>query len=589
MAITISSFDEVSNLVRHNPLRNYPNLKKGYDRLFPVPRPRMAVSRSLSPDARFFCIGACFARGMERALKAAGRTVLSSRTGLGLPGSIEDQFNRYNVFNLDVGLNEVRWSLGIHDAPADAPLVKLGNDFTDLQLHWAFAHPEDEARRFRKLYNDSFASIVEADVVVLTAAGIRQWFDRERQIYINSMPPAGMIKVYPDRFEMHEFDVEGATARLRDIVHTLKDNLPRNPLILLGVAPVWQPISLSAQDALVDQMKVKAMQRVAVETICNEFENVDYLPALENALLGDFIHGYMNKSPNHTGPNLAERVVADMLEDYGATDFAHRLMSARAHAEAALTAGDAKGAMALCEPLRDVVKNDHQFRRFYLTVLSKAGRATDATTFLLDLIDQGGVDDPAQLWDEAVKYLKPTDVPLINRLREVGRVIKADEALLDLRIARPSNPEIEISRGFSLLAKLREKDDLPEALNVLAQMEQHRPSMARKSRDRFDVTKMQTTAKAVGERIAIEAALTLLKTDQDPSALIFRQISVLASKVQSTDLLPVIDTIEAFAADAFNPEERSEGDVHAGLERLKETRRKIVRRIDMRSAAPEPQ
>ena len=86
MAIRVSSYEEVSRLIAGNPLRNFPSQSKGRDRLFPVPRPRITTTRTIPPDASFFCIGACFARAVEESLTAAGRTVLSSKTGLGMPG-----------------------------------------------------------------------------------------------------------------------------------------------------------------------------------------------------------------------------------------------------------------------------------------------------------------------------------------------------------------------------------------------------------------------------------------------------------------------------------------------------------------------
>lgn len=65
MAIRVSSYEEVSRLIAGNPLRNFPSQSKGRDRLFPVPRPRITTTRTIPPDASFFCIGSCFARSIE--------------------------------------------------------------------------------------------------------------------------------------------------------------------------------------------------------------------------------------------------------------------------------------------------------------------------------------------------------------------------------------------------------------------------------------------------------------------------------------------------------------------------------------------
>lgn len=151
MGIKVSSFDEVSRLISGNPLRQFPTMTKGRERLFPYARPRVTGAPVIARDARFFLIGACFARSLGRSLSAAGRTVLSVQGEEDVPGVVQEQFNRYNVFNLDVGMNEVKWALDAHEVPIDAALVELRGQWIDSQKHWAFAYPEDEARAYRQL------------------------------------------------------------------------------------------------------------------------------------------------------------------------------------------------------------------------------------------------------------------------------------------------------------------------------------------------------------------------------------------------------------------------------------------------------
>lgn len=584
MAIRVSSYEEVTRLIAGNPLRNFPSQSKGRDRLFPVPRPRITTGRTIPADAGFFCLGACFARTVEISLAAAGRRVLSSRIGLGMPGSVEEQFNRYNVFNLDAGMNEVRWALGVHDAPADAPLVKVGHEYADLQLHWAFAHPEDEARHYRKLYNDTFRSIADADVVILAAAGIRQWLDRETGLYINAMPPGALMRAYPDRFEMHEFDVDGCAERLRFAVNVIRENCPRNPLILLAVAPVWQPLSLAAGDSLLDQFKVKATQRLAVERICAEFEGVEYLPALENALLGDFRYGYVDNSPNHTSQNLAHRVVADMLADYGAEDEAQQVLAARAFADAALTAGDPQKALELCQKVAAVGARDPDFSRVFARSLSGVGRQSDAIGFLLDAIEQGNAADPQRQFQMAVQLVKPTDTEIIERLRSVGATIAADDRYLTERLVPRENAS-DLREAIVRAAQQLKSRDFPAVITALEGIEDRRSTLLPRARERFDLMMLQAMRGLDDVGGATRMVARRMQEGEAHAPVLLKQVAALLSRSRSPDDIALIDELQDIAEAAFSTEQKQSGDAHAGLEKLKTARKKLQLRAQ---PAPAP-
>lgn len=587
MAIKVSSFEDVSRLIAGNPLRNFPSQSKGRDRLFPVPRPRISTNRTIPADASFFCIGACFARGVEKALTSAGRKVLSSRTGLGLPGSVEEQFSRYNVFNLDVGMNEVRWALGAHEAPWDAPLVKVGENHTDLQLHWAFAHPEDEARDFRKLYNDSFKPIVDADVIVLAVAGIRQWFDRETGIYINSMPPAALVRTYPGRFEMHEFDVEGCAERLESAIRIIRENCPRDPLILVAVAPVWQPMSTSAGDALVDQMKVKATQRVAVEKVCATHEGVEYLPALENAMLGDFRYGFLDNSPNHTSQHLAERVVADMIQDFGADDSRHAVFTARAHAEAAIMAGDPARAVALCETVAEMGAASAEFSQVYSRALVQSGRISDAVNYLVDALESGVPEQPQRIWHSAVQIVRPVDTDLIDRLRVEGSKIGADLRYLDVKLSSSAGAGKEVRTAIAEAAKHCSQGDHEAALIRLDQISDKRGTMLPLVREKFDGLVLRALLSAGRRAEAVSRMIDSLKSDEDPSGKMFSQLCWAMRSIPAQQMLPLMDELEAFGQAHFSEEQRTSGPVHSGLERLRTVRKKLELRGHSKSRTDE--
>lgn len=574
MAIRVSSYEEVSRLIAGNPLRNFPSQAKGRDRLFPVPRPRITTGRTIPADASFFCIGSCFARSIEWALECAGRRVLSSRTGLGLPGSFEEQFNRYNVSNTDVALNEIKWSLGSHTAHINAPLVKISNLYADLQIHWSFAHSEDEAQAFRHIFSQSFKSIADADVVTIFVGSIRQWFDVQHGTYINSMPPAVLTRAYPGRFVMHEFDVEESANRLREAVRTISGASLKTQMIFLAVSPGWESLALSGDDALVDQVRSRAIQRAAVDIVCGEFENVLYLPAWDTALLGDALHTYEKASPSHVLQNLADRVVADILTQCIPDDDRGRVLSARAFGNAELMSGNPQRAVQLCEPHSVAGMSDPDFAPTFIRALAGVGRQADAIGFLLRSIEQGTASDPQRHWEMAVRLVKPTDTEIIARLRLVGAELGADERYLTERLA-PRQDSRDIQDAINEAAKHLKERNFASVLAVLRLVEDRRSTLLPRLRERYDLLMLQALR---GSEDITGAALLVakrLREEKEPSPILFKQVGSILTRSKSADDIGVIDELREIAEKVFSNEQKQSADIHAGFEKLKTARKRL--------------
>ncbi len=410
--MTLEIFDAatVRARVSANKLRQFPGATKGRSRLFPYARPEFDGVR-IDPATRVFVLGACFGRGIERELRAAGRTVLSSPTNLGLPGSTSEQFQRYNIFNLDVGLNELRWALEGDDAGVDSALLPAGDHLIDTQLSWAFAHDPETARKFRRLYNGSYAAISNADVVVLLTGGVEQWFDREKGVYINSMPGPMAEKHTPGRFELHRIGVDEAKATLTDIMDLVRLHSTTTPQFIIAVSPVSQPMIYGASDALIDQFLAKSVQRLAVEDIVAQHPDARYFPALEAAMWSDFRFTYMQNSPNHTGGNFAARMASDLIAAGEADDRAFLMHRVLAHASAALLGGNASAAVEMSEVVAPLLDEDFPadaletpdsaddprpvgatgpaLLRLHLRALSAAHRRADAYALALSHIRAG--------------------------------------------------------------------------------------------------------------------------------------------------------------------------------------------------------
>lgn len=383
------TYDEVRKIAQGNRLRQFPTESKGRARLLPYARPR--VERDpIALDAGFFALGACFARSVERELASMGRRVLSSPTGVGLPGSSAEQFQRYNIFNLDVALNELTWALEGDEDALEAALLPMGEQLADTQISWTFAHGPGTARTFRGIYNASYKRIADADVVFILAGGLEQWFDTRHGIYINSMPGPVAERLFPGCFELHRIDAQAARATIENVIALVRRHSRRNPHFILGVSPVFQPMVYGPEDALVDQFYAKVVQRQAVEDVLRSDPGTSYFPALETAMWSDFAHDYMPASPNHTTGNFAARVVSDLLDAAGATDLAFVEHKAKAHGTALLAGGDSAGAIALCEEA--LAAGSHQdlaLDRLYLRALTASRQRARAFRHVLGRIQAG--------------------------------------------------------------------------------------------------------------------------------------------------------------------------------------------------------
>ncbi|MFT5798405.1 MAG: hypothetical protein ACI84R_002472 [Candidatus Azotimanducaceae bacterium] len=433
-------FDEVQIIVSSNKLRQYPSAKKGKSRLLPYARPQITNNTKIPVGGTFFVVGNCFARNIEKSLGRAGRTFLSSPNDLDLPGSAMEQYGRYNIFNLDVSTNEIEWVRDPDGKKRDSALIEVEGEWVDMQIHWTFAHPEKEAKKFRRVYNGGYAKIYEADTVIVSVSGITQWFDKQADHYMNIMPTRRMTQDSPDRFELHQFDVEACADSLRRFCDLVLKNSTKNPMILVVVSPVSQPAVLSTEDALIDQTLAKSTQRVAAQLICDEYERVEYLPFLESALLSDFRYAYRDSSPNHTTQGFANRVVADMLLSYEGPSEGATLLGAIGHTEALLFAKDFEGAIAYAKTaIKDGVRSD-ELDLLYDKALRGAGQHAISIDYLIDQLSAGVVIDPERHMREVLNLSKNiATADQIDKFRQYLKVANLDEKPLNEMLVKRHN------------------------------------------------------------------------------------------------------------------------------------------------------
>lgn len=509
------SFDQAREIAQKNRLRQFPSESKGRARLLPYARPQVTCP-PLPENPAFFALGACFGRHLERELIGMGLRVLSSPTGTGLPGSLTEQFQRYNIFNLDVGLNELRWALDGDETARQAALLPLGNDLADTQISWTFAHDPDTAQQFRAIYNASYARVIDADVVFILTGGIEQWFDRQEGIYINSMPGPVANRDFPDRFELHRIDTAAARRTIEGIIALVRRHSRRKPHFILAVSPVSQPMIFGPGDALIDQFYAKVVQRQAVEEVLNSDPGCSYLPALETAIWSDFSYDYMPSSPNHTSANFAARVLSDLLEAGGMDGLIIREQKARAHGAALLAGGDTAAALALCEEameagsvgnldldrlyIRALTAARHRDRAFR-HALDRAVAGHNVAAMLNDAVNLGRglatAEDKQLLRQAACDHDCPAEAidmmgPDLDeaatarmRFRDITQVMAAQDHVTTIRLAnellddRPDLSPREMARLYQMLIRALVATNSPEDAVRIGMVVATTPDIAR--------------------------------------------------------------------------------------------------------------
>lgn len=542
---------EIRAVAAKNPLRQYPGLRKGKERLLPFAQPQIRTDLRFSEGAKFFVAGNCYGRNLEKALAKAGRTYLSSPSDLDLPGTAKQQYNRYNIFNLDVSTNEIIWAIDPKAQPADDALIQVGHEWVDMQIHWTFAHEEAQAKEFRSIYNTSYAGVADADVVILSSSGIEQWFDRETGLYLNGMPTAKMDELYPGRFEFHRLDTEACTDSLRRAIEVVRQNTRVTPIILVTVSPVQQPLVYGRNDALIEQFLAKSYLRAAAEQVCHDYPEVEYLPSLEFAMLSDFQYAYSAQSLNHSSQGLANRVVAEMLLRYDGETPGYHALRAIGLVEALLSAGEYDQAMALAEASIEAgAPMSYNLDFQYSQALVRSGQHQQAATWLMKRLDSAVDDEREPLFRLATNLVRA-----YGSRDDIERLLGHAEALgiedetvgaIKLAVAQPaaiastanqgSSPVDEIAAAF----KAQDYDAVAARSDALFEDVESTPELLQRTLP-FVVRSLMSLGQ---HKLAISRLYAVVSRQDEPDA---RWTSLMVKLATSHGDVPMIEQIIAIS------------------------------------------
>lgn len=457
MAI-IKSADQAFADAAQNKLRRYPAANAGKGRLIPFALPTINTDKSISKDAKYFVAGDCFARSVEKALISAGKQVISSPDNLPLPGNSVEQFNRFTLYNIDTIYNELRWALEPDDEDMYGSLIEMGDELCDLQIQWTFSHRPEIAKKYRKTFATSFAAAAEADVIVLVVGGIEQWYDKQTGLYINGMVPNNVVAAYPDRFELHMMEQDDCVNSIQRVYDLLLRTSKTDPLILVMNTPGAEPFTFSNNDALIEHLYSRSLQRLALDSFVKQAEHAEYVPAMEYVFLSERRVTYLPNSYNHITQDCVDRLMAEVLLRYEGPSAGQSLLQVRGLVDGLIALEQYEDAVPLLEAYLQEHADDPSVDNTYLHLsvthaYQNAGRHYELAQFQTDLYRKQHSPEKDTL---AARYcltlehsfqlavgsaMKCGDKALIKELSELGKKHGADPELLErlsLRLSRKS-------------------------------------------------------------------------------------------------------------------------------------------------------
>jgi tetratricopeptide (TPR) repeat protein len=294
--------------------------RRGENRLEPECWPEFQPRFRLSPGARVFTIGSCFARNVEHHLSGLGfdvpaRRFLDENIAAGRHGG-DEILNKYTPPSI---FQELAWTKRIlerdrtvREDDVEPLLLDLGEGrVVDLQhrLTNQFGVTRADALAQRRDLYRLFENAFDSDAVVITLGLIECWFDRKTGQYVEFGP---QLRKHNGggRFVFRRLGFGEAydfTRRALDLLGL------RN--VLITTSPVPLARTFTADDVIVANAYSKSVLRAVAGQLAQERENVDYFPSYESVMLTKQSYVWADDL-THVEGTFVGRIVGRMSERY---------------------------------------------------------------------------------------------------------------------------------------------------------------------------------------------------------------------------------------------------------------------------------
>jgi hypothetical protein len=232
---------------------------------------------------KVFCIGSCFARNVEAALRKSGITVES---GMVHGGALvtPDTFNVYSTASM---LNELRWGLDPTFAFNEHTFLEQADGFSDPHTALTGVRTLERCRLLRNDIITTTRRLKECQFLILTLGLVEAWFDTANATYLNVRPPRSMVMADPQRFELHQLDYNDNYRGLEAIVELLQRHGRHDVQMVLTVSPVPFVATFSDADVVVANTYSKSVLRSVAQDFSVNHANVRYIPVYDSIMNTD--------------------------------------------------------------------------------------------------------------------------------------------------------------------------------------------------------------------------------------------------------------------------------------------------------------
>ncbi|MFD1881903.1 GSCFA domain-containing protein [Paracoccus pacificus] len=242
---------------------------------------------------KFFGIGSCFARNIERELSAQGMTCLTE--GTNIPPEFyadpRDPRAAMNKFNIPSMIDEIERAFD-PDLRKDSRYIELSEtEYFDPATSGLRLLSMEEHAIVRERIGETTRRIADADCVVVTLGLVEMWLDRESGLFLNTSPhtramrqEAKRVKDSGGRIQNRFVHMRPNFAFLRDqmhkLIHTIAKFAPRAKVVI-SVSPVPLQATMTADDVVASSSLSKSLLRCVAEDARQSFDHVDYFPSYE--------------------------------------------------------------------------------------------------------------------------------------------------------------------------------------------------------------------------------------------------------------------------------------------------------------------
>jgi hypothetical protein len=282
-------------------------------------KPFVQASFVVPSGAKFFMIGSCFARGLERALNNEGLAVLSLSKKFDEFTSVAGTkplgaSNRYNTGSV---LNEFKWALDPASPFPEDAIFDL-NDGTSVDPHMnpAFGSTSREATlQHRKIFGEVVSEVVNADVLVLTLGLVEVWFDRKLGLVMNAAPSMHMIRSDRGRFVFGRLQYSDNLQNLNEVHKLMQAYGKPGHKIIITVSPVPLAATFTSHDVVQANSYSKSVLRAVATDFAQSHANVDYFPSYEMVLNSNFQTSWI-EDKRHPQGKLGGHIMRTFVKHY---------------------------------------------------------------------------------------------------------------------------------------------------------------------------------------------------------------------------------------------------------------------------------